>query len=77
MPPEVQTLLANCEDFLKPIVTVAVHTGMRKSEILGLKWDQTDFEQGIISIFDTKNHERRDIPMDETAKNTLQGNAGY
>jgi integrase len=73
MPPEVQTLLANCEDFLKPIVTMAVHTGMRKGEVLGLKWDRVDFEQGIISIFDTKNHERRDTPMDETAKSTLQG----
>ena len=76
MPDEVQRLLSNCGDFLdgllKPIVTVAVHTGMRKGEILSLQWPQVNFEQGIISIFDTKNHERRDIPMDETAKVTLQ-----
>jgi integrase len=31
-----------------------------------------NFEQGIISLFDTKNHERRDIPMDETVKATLR-----
>jgi integrase len=53
-------------------VTVAVHTGMRKGEILGLEWDRVNFEQGIISLFDTKNHERRDIPMDETVKTTLR-----
>jgi integrase len=46
---------------------------MRKGELLGLRWDQVNFEQGIISLLDTKNHERRDIPMNETAKDTLQG----
>lgn len=73
MPEEIQKLLSNCADHLKPIVTVAVHTGMRKGELLGLKWDQVNFDQGIISLLDTKNHERRDIPMNETVKNILMG----
>jgi len=76
MPDEIQRLLSNCGDLLegllKPIVTVAVHTGMRKGEILSLQWAQVNFEQGIISLFDTKNHERRDIPMNETVKATLR-----
>lgn len=72
MPDEVQILLSNCPDHIKPIVTLAVHTGMRRGELFGLKWDQVSFEQGIISLFDTKNHERRDIPMDETVKGTLK-----
>jgi integrase len=73
MPDEVQSLLSNCADYLKPIVTLAVHTGMRKGELLGLKWEQLNFEQGIITLHDTKNSERRDIPMDETVKTTLKG----
>ena len=72
LPGEVQTALSNCEDWLQPIVTVAVHTGMRRGEILGHKWDQVNFEQGIISILKAKNHERRDIPMDETVKASLK-----
>jgi integrase len=52
---------------------MALHTGVRKGELLTLKWDQVNLEQGIISILDTKNHERRDIPMDETAKEILRG----
>jgi integrase len=71
MPDEIQRLLSNCADHLKPIVTVALHTGMRKGELLGLKWDQVNFDQGIISLLDTKNHERRDLPMNETIKATL------
>jgi integrase len=73
MPDEVQKLLSNCADHLKPLVTVAVHTAMRKSELLDLKWEQVNFEQGFITLLDTKNHERRDIPMNETVKATLRG----
>ena len=72
VPDELQRLLSNCADHLKPIVIVAVHTGMRKGELLNLKWDQINFEQGIISILDTKNHERRDIPMNDTVKSILK-----
>lgn len=50
MPDEIQKLLENCTDYLKPIVTVAVHTGLRKSELLGLQWDRINFEQGIITL---------------------------
>jgi integrase len=73
MPEEYQLLLSNCEDFLKPIVTLAVHTGMRRGELLGLQWDQVNIEQGIITILDTKNHERKDIPINETVKETIKG----
>jgi len=31
---------------LRPIVVVALQTGMRQGEILGLKWENVDFEQG-------------------------------
>ena len=73
MPDEVQRLISNCSDHLKPIVIVAVHTGMRKGEILSLRWDQVVFEKGIITLLDTKNDQRRYVPMDETVKSTLMG----
>ena len=72
MPDEIQNLLSNCADHLRPIVTVAVHTGMRRGEILGLTWDRVSFEQGIITLLDTKNKERRDVPMNETVRATLE-----
>jgi len=72
MPDGVQALIANCPEYLKPIVTVAVHTGMRRGEILGLEWDWIDFEKGIITLTDTKNSETRIVSMDETVKVTLR-----
>ena len=37
-PPELLALLSACPDWLRPIVALAVVTGMRRSEILGLRW---------------------------------------
>ncbi len=76
MPDEVRILISNCADHIKSIVTIAVHTGMRKGEVLGLRRDQVNFERGIITLTDTKNSERRDLPMNETVKATLRAIGG-
>ncbi len=58
---------------LKPIVTVALHTGMRKGEILGLKWEQVDLNHGFILLDTTKTGERREIPIDGTLRELFEG----
>ena len=54
---EIQTLLDNCIDHLKPIVQCALLTGMRKSEILNLKWFQVDLNKRLITLHEQKNKE--------------------
>lgn len=60
-------LLEICKDssnpFLYLIVVLALSTGMRKSEILNLKWSDIDFERARIIIHETKNGERRAVPI--------------
>lgn len=56
---------------LFPIVALALNTGMRQGEILGLKWSQVDMRNGLILLSDTKSGERREIPLNETAKTAL------
>ncbi len=63
---ECQTLIDCCAPHLKPIVTVALHTGMRLAEILGLRYEQVDLKHGFILLEITKNGERREIPIDNT-----------
>jgi integrase len=68
---EIDKLLINCFGHLRPIVICALHTGMRKGEILNLKWRDCDFRRNIIYVTETKNGERREIPMDEFLKKTF------
>ena len=61
-----QRLIECCHKDLKPIVVVALHTGMRKSEILNLKWKQVDLMHSFILLDTSKNGERREIPINTT-----------
>src|SRR4030067_2296072 len=47
---EFMALRAALPVHLKAVVTLAFYTGMRKAEILGLKWDQIDFKEGTIRL---------------------------
>ncbi len=58
--------------FLYPIVVLALSTGMRKSEILSLKWDDIDFKHERIIIQKAKNDERRAVPLVGKAKAVLE-----
>jgi integrase len=71
---ECQALVNACDSHLKPIAITALNTGMRRGEILGLKWDEhIDLRHGFILLNKTKNGERREIPINDTLRNTLQG----
>ena len=63
---EFNRLLNACSDYLKSIVIVAKHSGLRKENILSLIWSQVDLFGRLITIDHTKNNERLSIPMDET-----------
>ncbi len=65
---ECQALINICENYLKAIVTIALNTGMRKGEILNLKWQNVDLKHGFILLEITKNGERREIPINETLR---------
>lgn len=63
---EFKKLYNACKDWLKPIVLVAKHTGMRRENILSLKWGQVDLFGRVILLEDTKNGERLSVPLNET-----------
>lgn len=50
---------------LRPLVTVAYHTGLRRGELLRMAWEQVDFNTQTVNLFTgtTKNDEGRIIPM--------------
>jgi integrase len=58
---------------LEPIIITALNTGMRKGEILNLKWLNVDFKTGHILVEETKNGEIRRVPMNKKLTETLEG----
>lgn len=69
---ECQALIHSCEPHLKPIVVTALNSGMRKAEVLNLKWANLDLVHGFILLDKTKNGERREIPINNTLRETLE-----
>jgi integrase len=83
-PEEITRLLAACGEsrnkLLLAIVTVDLHTGLRKGELLGLTWEQVDFARGCIVLGRrTKSGKGRDVPINQAvygALAPLRSNAG-
>ena len=71
---EEERLLSCSNAFLRPIITTALQSGMRKTEILTLKWSNVDLENGIITIdqTNTKSKKTRRVPMSSTLKTLLR-----
>jgi len=68
---EIAKLAESCSDYLRPIVIFALNTGMRKGEILNLKWTDIDLSNRVISLVQTKNREIREIPINDTVLEIL------
>lgn len=73
---EIPRLLEACSrsknKHLRAIVTLAINTGMRKGEIMGLTWERVDLARDMgfgatITLNDTKNGEPRGVPLNKQA----------
>ena len=60
-------------DYLRPVFVMAYHTGMRKEEILSLRWEQVDLLGHRVRLEgkDTKSGEGRIIPLARELHETL------
>jgi integrase len=67
---EIERLLQSCTPHLRPIVEVALLTGMRREELLGLKWEQV--RNGFIYLTETKAGKSRQIPINERSAQILR-----
>jgi integrase len=72
--PEEQETLLSCATnpaWLRPLLVTALYTGMRRGEMLALTWRDIDSKQRIIRIEQSKNGDRRSVPISETLQGTL------
>ncbi len=60
---EEQRLLAAAAPWLRELMVFAIYTGMRMGEILALTWAGVDLFRRTVTVFRSKNGERRTIPV--------------
>lgn len=59
--------------WMKPLVMLALETAMRRGELLALRWAQVDLEKCTAFLPETKNGERRTVPLSVRAVAILHG----
>jgi integrase len=62
--------------YLSAIVTLALNTGMRRGEILGVTWERVDTARGVLLIDRTKSGRRREIPKNRAVYDALSALPG-
>lgn len=71
-PTELRALLEACRDGLREIVALAVSTGMRRGEIIGLRYLDVDMANRRILLPQTKNGESRVVYLNDMAMMVLR-----
>jgi len=66
MEDEEARLLDACPSWLRELVVFALHSGMRLGEILSLTWNGVDLFRKTATVFESKNGERRTVPLNQT-----------
>jgi integrase len=78
---ELERLLMACRKSPNPDLYLAVllslTTGARQREIMTLRWGQIDFARQVITLHETKNGERRALPLVGAAFTLLQSRAEH
>jgi integrase len=58
--------------YLRPFLVLLVETGMRRGELLSIRWRDVDFANSTVLILTTKNGHPRRIPLTPNALKTLE-----
>jgi integrase len=69
--PRLMAALSGPRAHMKPLVVVALGTGMRQGEQLRLTWDRVDFSRRLLILTKTKSGKDREIPMNPEVVKTL------
>jgi integrase len=63
--------LSGTRAHLRPLITLAIYTGMRRGELLKLRRSHVDFGLNLINVKQTKTGKDRTVPMDVSVRETL------
>jgi len=63
--------------YLPDFIRLALHTGCRRGELLGLEWSRVDLKEGLFYLegMHTKSGKRRSVPLNQVARTALSNRA--
>lgn len=70
-PDEEARLLMVLPDHYKPVVTVALHTGLRLGELRAQRWADIDLLAGNLTVTSPKSRKSESLPLNQTARGVL------
>src|SRR5262245_24932419 len=62
---ELLNLINHCPTWLRPIVVLGVATGLRRGNIISLRWTQYDVRRGLLIVSKTKNAQTVMVHLNE------------
>jgi integrase len=69
---EEERLLSELAAHVRPVVLTALHTGLRLSKVLGLRWSDVDMDKRFIKVERTKSKRTRFIPINSVLYGELE-----
>lgn len=69
-------LVAAMPPWLRPLFRLAILTGLRRGEILALRWRHVDFNAGLLTVEDSKSGESRRVPLHPALVDDLRSRRG-
>jgi integrase len=62
-PEELNTILENCSELIRPVFITGMCTAMRRGDCCMLRWESVDLENGFITVPTSKTGEMAEIPL--------------
>jgi len=70
-----QACQASTNSQLHILVVLALSTGARHGELINLRWSDVDWQRSVITLHDTKNKERRLLPLAHYALQLMEAHS--
>ena len=71
-PGELEKLLKSVSEEMNQVIRFALETAMRRGELAGMTWDMVDLKKRTVTLLDTKNGQKRIVPLSSVAVTILK-----
>lgn len=68
---EMDALLSKASPRLYPVLATSLLTGLRRGEVLGLRWENVSLERDLIYVLKTKSGHPRELPIPSKLRDLL------